>query len=275
MIYPGQLISMALFAKDENFLVDAWDAEKKKIYKCTECGAKVQLRRSFNRFPHFYHLVKSPSCRLYSKSNRHLLIQLTIQKQLPPGESILEKPFPSIHRIGDLVWEPHKIIFEVQCSKITEKEALARKTEYGALGYEIVWILDDRLFNQRQLRPAEKFLRSNLSYFVHYERGLFYDQLELFSHQIRIKKSLKKIISLSKISKIPQTLPSFPIPKQIKDRYLNNKHYFTHDLIDQANSHQQEHLFLFWKSLEKKEDKPIYFWKQILSKIKSWMDKAT
>jgi competence protein CoiA len=275
MIYRRQLISMALFAKDENFLIDAWDAEKKKVYKCAECGSKVRLRRVFSKFPHFYHLAKSPSCRLYSKSERHLLIQLNIQKLLPKGESVLEKPFPTIHRIGDLVWEKHKIVFEVQCSPISEKEANSRKIEYGALGYEIVWILDDKLFNQKQLRPAEKFLRSNLSYFVYYEKNIFYDQLELFSNQRRIKKGAKEIISLAKIKKGPKEIPSFPIPKQIQERLIKNSHYFGRDLIDQIDNPQRKHILIFWKCLEKKESKPDSVWRQILAKIKSWMNKAT
>lgn len=262
---------MALFAKDENLLlIDAWDALKKKTYQCADCASPVRLRRSGLRFPHFYHLSKNPSCRLYSKSEKHLDIQKKIQELLPLQESVLEKPFPAIHRIGDLVWEKHKIVFEVQCSQISEKEASSRIQEYGALGYQIVWILDDRFFNQRQLRPAEKFLRSHLAFFVHYEKGIFYDQTELFSEQKRIRKGIKYPVDLRKIFPTSQALL---FPKQIQERQLHNRLYFQGDLVDLITQNKTPRELFFWEHQEKTLKQSL--WKRILLKIQGWMHNAT
>jgi competence CoiA-like predicted nuclease len=55
--------------------------------------------------------------------------------------------FSDICRIADLVWEEKKIIFEIQCSEISSLEAARRTRDYGMKGYEVIWILDDRVFS--------------------------------------------------------------------------------------------------------------------------------
>lgn len=225
---------MALFAKYENDVIDAWDAKAGAAYSCIECSALVRLRRGKNQFPHFYHLKKSPYCRLYSKSERHLLIQLHIQKLLPKGESQIEKPFPQIGRIADLVWEKPKIVFEIQCSLISQNEAEERIREYRSLGYEVVWILDDRIFNKRRLRPAEIFLRRGSSYFVSGKGPFaFYDQLEIFQNLRRIRKGEQTPVDLSKKREFP-AWPAIPAPKQITDRQSHSKYYFRNDLVEKT-----------------------------------------
>src|SRR5215204_2971379 len=110
---------MPLYAYDENDApVFASDAKEKNSYKCYSCHRVVRVRKSLRHIPHFYHLRISPACRLYGKSQDHMFAQLAIQKILPLGETVLEKRFPEINRVGDVAWEKHKIIFEIQCSKI-------------------------------------------------------------------------------------------------------------------------------------------------------------
>ncbi len=238
---------MALFSIFNEVVISAWDAEVGKTYQCLECKAQLKLRKGKKTFPHFYHLSKSPSCRLYSKSERHLLIQLQIQKNLPQGETSLEKPFPSIHRIADLCWEAKKIIFEVQCSLISEQETKDRMQEYRSLGYEVIWILDDKLFNKRALRTAEKFLRHNTSYFVS-TNFFFYDQLELFLRRKRIKKGWKTGVDFSKIFFTKKTQPT-QIPSPLSKRISNNLVFFEGDWISRAND-LKETLFHWYKMEE-------------------------
>lgn len=236
MIYPIQLISMALFASYSDEVIDAWDATGGTTYYCLECRAPLKLRRSKNRFPHFYHLQRSPSCRLYSKSERHLQIQLQIQKQLPKNESQIEKHFPQIHRIADLAWEKPKIVFEIQCSLISQNEAEERVSEYLSLGYEVVWVLDDRIFNKKQLRPAEAFMRRGPGYFVT-GKGPFtlYDQLEIFRNLRRVRKGEQAPIDLSKKGTTPTLLPpTILAPLQITQRLTHSKYYFGNDLIEKT-----------------------------------------
>lgn len=201
---------MALFAKDKEETISAWDALLGKRYACLECNTPLLLRHSKKKFPHFYHLSSNRSCRLYSKSERHLLIQLEIQKKATP--SVLEKPFPSIQRIADVVWEEKKIIFEVQCSFITEKEVRARVEEYASLGYFVVWVLDDARFNRRKVGAAENWMRQHSCYFV--DKYLtFYDQQEIILHQKRIQRGRK-------------------LPIRFNPIQSNGKYYFENDASD-------------------------------------------
>ncbi len=146
---------MALYALDEARLVYAAEAKEKKIYRCAGCKSPVQVRKGPFRVPHYYHLGKSPTCRLYSKSEDHMLAQLFIQAMLPPGEAFIEYPFLEVNRVADVLWKPAKIIFEIQCSLMSPHEAQSRIHDYEKLGYKIVWILDDHLYNRKMLKPSD------------------------------------------------------------------------------------------------------------------------
>ncbi len=224
MIYAIQLISMALFAKDNDETISAWDALPGKLYECLECQTPLRLRRSYLKFPHFYHLSTPFFCRLYSKSEKHLLIQYEIRKEIP--QVFIEKAFPTIQRIADVVWEEKKIIFEIQCSFITEEEAKSRVKEYGSLGYVVVWILDDQRFNRKAVSAAEVWMRTQSSYFID-KHFVFYDQLETIQDQKRIQRGGKMPIELS-----PLPIPAHA-PKQLQNR-IHNKYYFKNDVLDLA-----------------------------------------
>jgi competence protein CoiA len=118
------------------------------------------------------------------KSIAHLQIQLHLKTLI--SSLTLEKPFPSIGRIADAVWEDKKIIFEVQCSPISLQEAEERTADYCLAGYTTIWLLHDRKFNGWRAGPAELFFRSQLSFFIN---GKFiYDQKEVFRGTFRIFK---------------------------------------------------------------------------------------
>ncbi len=154
---------MALYALDGDKFLYALDAKPRELYQCVECLCPVKLKQGRQRNPHFYHIKKSPRCRLYGKSETHLLLQLQLQKLLSCEETEMERPFPSIRRIADVFWEKEKIVFEIQCSSISLEEVSARVLDYGKLGYTVVWLMDDRIFNQRFIRPAEAFLRDRFA----------------------------------------------------------------------------------------------------------------
>ena len=183
---------------------------------------------------HFYHLQKSSRCHLYTKSEDHHILQLQIQKLLTPKRVTIEHPFLTIHRIADLIWEQEKIIFEIQCSKIEPFEAEKRIIDYGKMGYQVVWLLDDRLFNKRYLRPAEEFLRDHTAYYFSFARtGLsyFYDQLEIIIAKKRWKKSCPIKVELSEPKYKPALEWPLEIPSQIQKRIATSSRYFFGDLI--------------------------------------------
>lgn len=193
---------MAIYAVDEENLIHAADAEAKKIYWCLNCFGPVKQRKG--KIPHFYHLREAPSCRLYSKSEDHLVAQLELERLFPGKAVQIEKPFIQIDRVADLCWEKEKIVFEIQCSQIAEAEVEARIRDYQTAGYDVVWLLDDRRFNRRVCRPAEEFLRRRSAYFLSIESLEVYDQFEVFVDGKRVRKSRPLAVDLTKIYRTPQ-----------------------------------------------------------------------
>jgi len=223
------------YALDEEDLpVWADEAEEKQTYFCWECRGPVRKKRAGRRrMPHFYHIRTSKSCRLYSKSEDHMVAQVALQKLLPEGETVLEKPFVGLLRVADLVWEPKRIVFEIQCSKITAYEVEKRVKDYKNEGYDVVWILDDRLFNQWKLRPAEPELRRHSCYFATLRKTVgFYDQFEILVEGRRIHRGRKLPVQLSAPRKMPNILfdeKNFPSQVLIKKPF-----FFAGDLVHKA-----------------------------------------
>lgn len=280
---------MPLYAYDGKKIIYATDAIKNGSYHCIECKSALKVRRGKDRIPHFYHLQTTPSCRLYSKSEDHLLIQLQIQNLFSTKEIQMETPFLPIHRIADLAWEKEKIVFEIQCSSILPKEVEARVRDYRKIGYEIAWLLDDRLFNRRTIRPAEFFLRSYCCYFFHFQRNgfsIFYDQFEIISEKKRIRISKKFFIDLKSPYKTPKIeWPSY-LPKQISSRFPNCPRYFSGDLIHKALQSAESPFITLsltnWKALElnaaqsTKKNNPIsFFFKKYIAKpYMGWLQRT-
>ena len=117
----------------------------------------------------------------FGKSLAHHEIQCYLKKQIANLE--LEKQIGA--RRADGVWEDRKIVFEIQISFISLNEVKSRIDDYAKHGYQVVWILHDRLFNSRSVSPAEKFLRSFCpTYYCN--GGFIYDQLEVVHGERRV-----------------------------------------------------------------------------------------
>lgn len=163
-------------------------AKKKCDYTCMECGGILRLREGERRQHHFYHLNLSESCRQNAKSAAHLQVQLYLQNALPQGEAFLEYRFPEVNRIADVVWLPQKLIFEVQCSPLTKEEAQARNSDYKSCGYQVIWILHDKRYNQWRVSSVERHLGLSPYYFTNIDaagKGIIYDQWECIQRGIR------------------------------------------------------------------------------------------
>lgn len=230
---------MQLYALNGHVPVLASEAVKQKNYHCPECHNLVRLRGGLHRQFHFYHLQARPSCRQHLKSLPHLQLQLHLKSLIP--NSSLEKPFPSIGRIADVSWDAQRIVFEIQCSPISEEEAKARCEDYSRAGYTAVWILYDRQFNRRNLSAAENFLRSRLCYFAH---GTYvYDQIEVIREGTRLYRGPQLPVNL--------TLPAFSETGEVAA--------FSGDLKSRPGRHQEALL-----RLEKKITcKRRFSWKKL------------
>lgn len=201
---------MAFFAVDDDHLIDAWEAIPGKVYWCLDCFGPVKKRKGRRRrerghFFHFYHLKPSAGCRLYSKSEDHLIAQLELRRLFPQGVLQIERPFIPIDRVADACWEKEKVVFEIQCTSLSEKEAEIRMRDYKSQGYDVIWLLDDKRYNKRVCRPAEAFLRTRSAYYISIRRMEIYDQFEVFFEGKRVRKGRPLPIDLRRIYRAPDT----------------------------------------------------------------------
>ncbi len=126
-----------------------------------------------------------------------------------------------------------------------------RMGDYQSIGYEVVWLLDDKRYNKRMARPAEECVRKFSAYYLMIEKGLTsrcYDQFEIFESGKRVKRGKRMGIDLQKVRKRPKMgLSEEFFPKQITQ--LKNIKYFVGDRTDRAlrNHHLTMH---YWKTLE-------------------------
>lgn len=192
------------------------------------------------------------------KSVAHSKIQLHL-KSLIPG-SLLEKSFPSIGRIADVVWEEKKIVFEIQCSPISKEEAQSRCQDYESLGYTPVWILYSKRFNRKKLSKAEKFLRTRVCFFA--DGFKIYDQFEVIQERKRLFLGPPLSVELHK--------PLLPAPSlenpilAISERSWPIS--FEGDLLDRVSKGELEGLKTLELQFQKKLKNPL--WKRL---YKEWL----
>lgn len=136
-------------ALDENgALIGADIAQLQATYYCPTCSEPLRLKRGRVRRAHFFHLARTPECRLSEKTYLHALIQEWLLEKIPGEEKYLERPFPAIGRIADLASFDLRAVFEVQISKITIKEMAKRREDYAKEALSTVWILHERRFKK-------------------------------------------------------------------------------------------------------------------------------
>ncbi len=132
------------YAEDaENKLICAEQAKKNTPYFCPYCKKPTRLRLSKHARPHYFHL--NPACGSAPKSKPHIAIQNELLQRIGEDKLQLEQAFPRIGRIADACWEEKKIVFEVQCSSISEEEYLQRNEDYESLAYYSIWIWHEDL----------------------------------------------------------------------------------------------------------------------------------
>jgi competence protein CoiA len=226
---------MQLYALNEKkSLLCASQAINQQNYFCTECGGIVRLRGGIHRRKHFYHLSPALHCRQNGKSLTHLAVQYHFLSLIPDSDCFLEKRFPSINRIADVVWESKKLIFEIQCSPITADEVQNRNRDYLSQGYQVVWILHEKTFNRTLYSAAEKYLRQHPHFYTNIKEdgeGNIYDQFDVFESGRRRFKSPPIPFDLFSPKKLCKT-PPLSLPAFLSNRLKNWPLHFTGDLID-------------------------------------------
>jgi len=229
---------MQLYAHDrKNLPVMALTAHRQKNYRCMECGGVVRVRGGEHRRNHFFHLHPPVNCRQQGKSLIHLQVQWALQSLIPDVDSAMEHSFPQIGRIADFVWFSQNVVFEVQCSPITADEVLRRNTDYGRMGYVVVWILHERRFNRKKVTAAESVLRGGHLYFTDINDdglGIIYDQFDVVVYGRRTKAFDPFPIEIDAMKRVmPDSyVLSVSSSQLLQKRLRRGRVFFGGDLID-------------------------------------------
>ena len=197
----------------------------------------MRLRAGPHRQAHFYHLRSSKGCRQHQKTLEHLNAQVRLLSLLPEREGSMERPFPEIERIADVAWIERGVVFEIQYSPISLEEAMQRTVDYKKVGFEVIWVLHEKRFNQKMLSSAEKYLREGNCFFTDIDarsEGTFYDQFEILKGHKRLFRGPKLPVQLNVLlpldsSRLPELASS---PKAIQLRYAGWTLYAKGDLFD-------------------------------------------
>ena len=241
-------------------MIFSHQAEKQTNYFCLECGGVVRLRSGVHRQPHFYHLKPPAHCRQSGKSMEHLQVQSFI-KNLFGNDCLLEHRFSSIGRIADCVWESAKLVFEVQCSPITQKEVASRNADYEKEGYRVIWIFHDKQFNQFRLSAAELWMARHPHYFTNIDadgQGVIYDQLDKFMKGFRYRLLKPAIVDL----RHPCQEASFPVFGALQRRYSHWKLSFRGDWISLSQQPEyQDHIQQTLQESIDKKKKISFLWR--------------
>lgn len=129
--------------------------------------------------------------------------------------------------VADVAWLTKRIVFEVQCSPISLREAMRREADYGKMGFAVVWILHQGLFNRRVLSSTERYLRMHSTCYytnvVASGQGMIYDQLESLQGRWRKLRSSPFSVDLARpmrtIGKLHFAGDSKGLPKQVRDAF--------------------------------------------------------
>jgi len=264
---------MQLYALDsQSQPVFAGHAKKQCDYTCLECGSPVRRRGGIHRKDHFYHLDSTHHCRQNGKSMAHLQAQFYVQRSLPEGDCHLEHHFPRINRIADAAWLSKKVVFEIQCSPISAEEVKSRNMDYASVGWQVVWVLHDRQFNQWRVTAAERFLRDSPHYFTNLDEegnGMIFDQYDWIERGIRSLTLPPCPIEISK--PIRGKAQSTVSPLVIRQRLLQWPVHFGGDLVDlylnALENPQVKNYFVKVQESERASVKravPVPFWKRLL-----------
>ncbi len=255
---------MQFYALDGEIPVLAAQALRHKDYLCPECQAFVRLRKGSERQPHFYHPTVPAHCQQHKKSLTHLRIQWIIQSLLPSGEGKMERAFPEIGRIADVAWESAKIVFEIQFSPISLREANARCQDYRSLGFTPIWILHEKQFNKRKIRASEDLLRQIGGYYTNIDEkghGEIYDQFDICRRGRRFFKGPPLKVDITRPMRMLAQLDNSP--QLLVKRTESWPLYFSGDLFDSflqrpsSSMHEMENNFLkprfsrtFWQAVK-------------------------
>lgn len=126
-------------------------------YVCPACRGPLRLKKGQVIQPHFAH-ISLANCH-YSNENEsreHLNLKAALYrwgKQAVTTE--VEAFLPELQQVADVLLAG-KIALEVQCSPLSQERLAERTRNYQRAGYQVLWLLGEKLWLKQFLRPLQK-----------------------------------------------------------------------------------------------------------------------
>jgi competence CoiA-like predicted nuclease len=121
-----------------------------------------------------------------AKSPLHRKIQIFLQKSYGGDDLYLEKKFPSLRRTADIVLMGQKKIIEVQTSLIGIKEMMERERDYRSLGFEVIWLLYDKVFFCDPLPLITRFFFAKRAFIFSFHDERLFQFHDLDRHNVSV-----------------------------------------------------------------------------------------
>lgn len=156
-----------------------------QAFACPMCHQSVILKAGPIKIPHFAHRKKN-SCwyEAEAETEEHLrLKQLFAEKCLREKLSFqVEAYLPTLKQRPDLLIG--KIAIEIQCSPLPIKRLVERTETYQTHGYQVVWILGERLVPKDKLTQLTKqflYFSESLGFYL-WTANKKQERIELLCH---------------------------------------------------------------------------------------------
>ena len=133
------------------------EISEKQTFTCPACHSPVRLRHGQIMRPHFAH-VSLKNCDFYSEneSDEHLQLKAALYQALSQSENVtVEAVLPELHQVADVLVNDN-LALEVQCSRLSEKRLRERTTSYHKAGFNVLWLLGEKLWLGERLTPLQR-----------------------------------------------------------------------------------------------------------------------
>ena len=153
------------------------EISEKQTFTCPACHSPVRLRHGQIMRPHFAH-VSLKNCDFYSENERdeHLQLKAALYQALSQSENVtVEAVLPELHQVADVLVNDN-LALEVQCSRLSEKRLRERTTSYHKAGFNVLWLLGEKLWLGERLTPLQR-------HFLYFSQNMGFHLWELDAKQ--------------------------------------------------------------------------------------------
>ena len=153
------------------------EISEKQTFTCPACHSPVRLRHGQIMRPHFAH-VSLKNCDFYSEneSDEHLQLKAALYQALSQSENVtVEAVLPELHQVADVLVNDN-LALEVQCSRLSEKRLRERTTSYHKAGFNVLWLLGEKLWLGDRLTPLQR-------HFLYFSQNMGFHLWELDAKQ--------------------------------------------------------------------------------------------